>query len=40
MTIYAANANEISPMVIVGLGVVAFTFSTLEVMLDVLFPQQ
>jgi hypothetical protein len=40
MTLYAAKANEISPIVIVGLGVVAFTFSTLEVILDVAFPRQ
>ena len=37
MTMYAVNSSEITAAIIVVLGVVAFTFSILEVLLDLTF---
>ena len=39
MTLYAANSSEISAPVIVALGIIAFTFSMLEVLLDAMFSE-
>lgn len=39
MTLYAATSSEISPLIIVGLGVVAFGSSTLEILIDMTIPR-
>lgn len=38
MTLHAVNSSNISPPLIVALGIVAFTFNMFEAVLDISFP--